>query len=99
MRSANKAPTDHSIIGWGKYIMEEWVARTGRSGYFQACANIDERLKISIEAEKTSSTIPSHMFLWDILRQTPWWGMFFLTKNQKFKVFCKKKSILWTAIT
>lgn len=52
MRSANKAPTDHSIIGWGKYIMEDWVARTGRSGYFQACANIDERLKISIEAEK-----------------------------------------------
>ena len=43
MRSANKAPTDHSIIGWGKYIMEEWVARTGRSGYFQACANIGEK--------------------------------------------------------
>ena len=40
MRHPNKAPDDMSIIGWGKYILEEWVARTGRSGYFQAQANI-----------------------------------------------------------
>lgn len=36
----NNAPKDKSIIGWGKYILEEWVARTGNSGYFEACANI-----------------------------------------------------------
>ncbi|MBR6453350.1 MAG: patatin-like phospholipase family protein, partial [Fibrobacter sp.] len=36
MRHPNKAPDDMSIIGWGKYILEEWVARTGRSGFFQA---------------------------------------------------------------
>ena len=40
MHHPNKAPDDMSIIGWGKYILEEWVARTGRSGYFQAQANI-----------------------------------------------------------
>ncbi len=40
MRHPNKAPDDMSIIGWGKYILEEWVARTGRSGFFQAQANI-----------------------------------------------------------
>lgn len=42
MRHKNIAFEHGSILGWGKYIMEEWVARTGRSGYFQACANIGE---------------------------------------------------------
>ena len=36
----NNAPKDKSIIGWGKYVMDEWVARTGNSGYYEACANI-----------------------------------------------------------
>ena len=40
MSHPNKALEDQSIIGWGKYIFDEWVARTGKSGYFQACANI-----------------------------------------------------------
>jgi len=43
MRHAHQAFEHESLIGWGKYIMNEWVARTGRSGYFQACANIGEK--------------------------------------------------------
>ena len=43
MRHTNIAFERGSLLGWGKYIMEEWVARTGRSGYFQACANIGEK--------------------------------------------------------
>jgi patatin-like phospholipase/acyl hydrolase len=38
----NNVPSDKSIVGWGKYILDEWIARTGNSGYFQACANIGE---------------------------------------------------------
>ena len=43
MNHPNKVLDDQSIIGWGKYILEEWVARTGKSGYFQACANIGKK--------------------------------------------------------
>ena len=31
------------LIGWGKYIMSEWVARTGQAGLFQARANIGDQ--------------------------------------------------------
>ena len=40
MACPNSAPKDKSIVGWGKYILDEWIARTGNSGYYEACANI-----------------------------------------------------------
>ena len=33
---------DKSVIGWGKYILDEWVARTGLSGWYEARANLGE---------------------------------------------------------
>lgn len=36
----NRAPEKKSAVGWLSYIMDEWVARTGNSNYFEACANI-----------------------------------------------------------
>ena len=43
MLRPNNAPKDKSVIGWGKYILEEWVARTGNSGYYEARANLGEK--------------------------------------------------------
>ncbi|MBR4558236.1 MAG: patatin-like phospholipase family protein [Fibrobacter sp.] len=40
MDRPNSAPKDKSVLGWGKYILDEWIARTGNSGYYEACANI-----------------------------------------------------------
>ena len=36
----NNAPKKKNALGWLNYIMDEWVARTGNSNYFEACANI-----------------------------------------------------------
>ena len=36
----NNAPKKKNALGWLTYIMDEWVARTGNSNYFEACANI-----------------------------------------------------------
>lgn len=36
----NSAPKKKNALGWLNYIMDEWVARTGNSNYFEACANI-----------------------------------------------------------
>lgn len=36
----NRGPNKKHIIGWLCYIVDEWVARTGNSNYFEACANI-----------------------------------------------------------
>lgn len=40
MLSENKAPKSKNAVGWLTYIMDNWVARTGNSNYFEACANI-----------------------------------------------------------
>ncbi len=42
MRHPNYGFKSKGLIGWGKYIMNEWVARTGQAGLFQARANIGE---------------------------------------------------------
>lgn len=46
--------TDKSIIGWGKYILDEWVARTGNSGKFMAKANLgkDNVLRLAPKVTK-----------------------------------------------
>lgn len=46
---------DKSIIGWGKYILDEWVARTGNSGKFMAKANLgkDNVLRLAPKVEKS----------------------------------------------
>lgn len=36
----NSAPKEKHVIAWLRYIVDEWVARTGNSNYFEACANI-----------------------------------------------------------
>jgi hypothetical protein len=40
MEHPNKAPAKKDLFGWLGYIMDEWVARTGNSNHFEACANI-----------------------------------------------------------
>lgn len=51
MLRPNTAPSDKSIVGWGKYILDEWVARTGKSGYFEACANIGKANVCRVEPD------------------------------------------------
>lgn len=40
MQHPNSVPKNKNGIDWGKYLLQEWIARTGQSGYFEACANI-----------------------------------------------------------
>ena len=40
MITPNKAPAKKNALGWLEYIMDDWIARTGNSNYFEACANI-----------------------------------------------------------
>lgn len=42
MRHPNYGFKSKGLLGWGKYIMNEWVARTGQAGLFQAKANIGD---------------------------------------------------------
>lgn len=39
----NKDKGNKSLVGWGEYILENWVARSGMSNYFEACANLGEK--------------------------------------------------------
>lgn len=36
----NKGPDGKNIVSWLFYMVDEWIARTGNSNYFEACANI-----------------------------------------------------------
>ena len=36
----NKGPDGKNIVSWLLYMVDEWIARTGNSNYFEACANI-----------------------------------------------------------
>lgn len=40
MRHPNEGFEHNSIVGWGKYIINEWVARTGSAGLYEAQANL-----------------------------------------------------------
>jgi len=40
MITPNKGPAKKNALGWLEYIMDDWIARTGNSNYFEACANI-----------------------------------------------------------
>lgn len=42
MDHPNTTFKDKSALGWGKYILDEWVARTGLSGWYEACANLGD---------------------------------------------------------
>ena len=50
----NNAPKKKNVLGWLTYIMDEWVARTGNSNYFEACANIGKEkiFRCAPEVEK-----------------------------------------------
>lgn len=54
MTHPNKPPKSKNAIGWLGYIMDEWVARSGNSNYFEACANIgkDNIFRCSPEVER-----------------------------------------------
>lgn len=43
MNTPNCMPKSQNALGWLTYIMSDWVARTGNSNYFEACANIGEK--------------------------------------------------------
>lgn len=40
METPNNPPAKKNVVGWLNYIMDDWVARTGNSNYFETCANI-----------------------------------------------------------
>ena len=40
MDTPNEATGNKTIVGWGAYLLEEWIARSGKSNYFEACANL-----------------------------------------------------------
>ena len=42
MITPNKAPAKKNALGWLEYIMDDWIARTGNSNYYEACANIGD---------------------------------------------------------
>ena len=40
MDTPNTASGNMTQVGWLEYILDEWVARSGKSNYFECCANI-----------------------------------------------------------
>lgn len=74
MMRPNTAPKDKSVVGWGKYILDEWVARTGNSGYYEACANIGEANVCRVAPQVLSkfamddlSLVDEVSEIWDVL--------------------------------
>ena len=74
MLRPNNAPKDKSVIGWGKYILEEWVARTGNSGYYEACANLGDKNVLRVAPKVDSkysmddlSVVDKVSNIWDAL--------------------------------
>lgn len=40
MDAPNTESGNQTLVGWAEYIFSDWVARSGKSNYFEACANI-----------------------------------------------------------
>jgi hypothetical protein len=40
MDTPNEATGNKTLVGWGAYLLEEWIARSGKSNYFEVCANL-----------------------------------------------------------
>lgn len=40
MTAPNTESGNQTLVGWAEYIMSDWVARSGMSNYYEACANI-----------------------------------------------------------
>ena len=62
-----------SLVG-GKYILEEWVARTGNSGYYEACANLGDKNVLRVAPKVDSkysmddlSVVDKVSNIWDAL--------------------------------
>ena len=43
MTVPNTDSGNKTLLGWGEYILKNWVARAGMSNYYEACANIGEQ--------------------------------------------------------
>lgn len=63
-----------TLLGWGEYILKNWVARAGMSNYYEACANLGEEnvFRVSpsipkpIEMDDTSDkTVQKVIGLWE----------------------------------
>lgn len=74
MSVPNTDTGNKTMLGWGKYILKNWVARSGMSNYYEACANLGEknvfRVSPSIskpfEMDDTSDkTIQKVIEIWD----------------------------------
>ena len=40
MRTPNTESGNQTLLGWGEYIMSDWIARAGDSNYYELCANV-----------------------------------------------------------
>lgn len=74
MTVPNTDSGNKTLLGWGEYILKNWVARAGMSNYYEACANIGEKnvFRVSpsiskpIEMDDTSDkTVQKVIDLWD----------------------------------
>lgn len=74
MDTPNTISGNQTSLGWLEYILDEWVARTGRSNYFECCANIgkdnvfraspkhDHKIKMDRVDDKTVNEV---IEIWD----------------------------------
>jgi patatin-like phospholipase/acyl hydrolase len=74
MDTPNEATGNKTLVGWGAYLLEEWIARSGKSNYFEACANlgkenvfraspsIDKKIKMDDVSDKTIQKVIN---IWD----------------------------------
>ena len=74
MTVPNTDSGNKTLLGWGEYILKNWVARAGMSNYYEACANIGEQnvFRVSpsipkpIEMDDTSDkTVQKVIDLWE----------------------------------
>lgn len=74
MDTPNTACGNKTTVGWLEYILDEWVARSGMSNYYECCANIGKdnvyraspKHKVKIKMDKVDDdTIQEVIKIWD----------------------------------
>ena len=75
----NTACGNMTTLGWGEYMLNEWIARTGKSNYYETAANIGSENvfraspfhSTKIEMDDTSDTTLNHVIeLWQNYYET-----------------------------
>jgi len=74
MDTPNTASGNMTTVGWLEYILDEWVARSGMSNYYECCANIGKdnvyraspKHKVKIKMDKVDDdTVQEVIEIWD----------------------------------